>query len=78
MSYGDRLDNIWPLKDVAEKLGVEEHQLRRWAEPDRNIGFPEAVTTFGRYKLYDVEEVQEWLTLWERVTKNFRNGDDNG
>jgi hypothetical protein len=43
-----------------------EKQLREWAH--RLDHFPKSKKQLGKYHLYDVQEVVEWVHFWRRVT----------
>lgn len=67
----NELDEYYPLSDIAEMLnGVTYDQLQRWAEKNRNNGFPEPIV-LGKYKVYKRAQVIAWVTLWKRINKNF-------
>jgi hypothetical protein len=77
---GDKLDNYWPLKDIVKMLKddwhieVTETQLKEWAQRE-STGFPEPHMV-GRYAMYDVMEVKEWVVLWRRATSRLGRGRD--
>ena len=68
------VDGYWPVKALAEKLGESEKQMTNWASQTRNNGFPFG-RKVGRYWLYDIEEVKEWLFLYKRATNNMKRGE---
>lgn len=61
------------LRTIAEDLGLTLAQMNRWAEPSRDIGFPEPAEVLGRYKLYNRAQVTRWVELWRRIQKNYKN-----
>lgn len=63
-------DDWWPLRVIAEKLGVSSRQMNRWEERRENNGFPEPKKVQGRFKFYDLPEVQEWVFFHHRATMN--------
>lgn len=65
-----RFENVDTLANIANELGIKPNRLIRWSDTDRNIGFPKPIQTMGRFKLYDKKEIEEWIYLWEKVTKN--------
>lgn len=67
------VDNYWPLKDISERTGVSEDQLRRWAESKRENGFPKP-RKVGKFTFYDVEAVEQWIYLMRRATARFNGG----
>lgn len=70
------LDNLYSLRTIAEKLGVEPNTLSRWAEPSRHLDFPTPKEKLGRYNLYDFDEVERWVFLWQKINGNLGRGDD--
>lgn len=73
------VEDYWPLVDIVGILKtdydieVTENQLKEWASRE-STNFPEPKEV-GRYKLYDIKEVAEWIFLWRRATARLGNGD---
>jgi hypothetical protein len=82
---GDKLDNYWPLADIVTKLKedyqivVSRSQLEEWQDRHKRreggMGFPEPMV-LGKYKLYDINEVREWIILWRRATARLGRGSE--
>ena len=72
----DNTDNLMPIGDIPDYLPVSHRQLTRWSNEGRDNGFPEPAETLGRFKLYDIYEVDRWLTLYRKVTKNMGRGEE--
>lgn len=68
------------LQDILPYIPapITERQLRRWAEPVRDIGFPEPKRKLGKYSLYDKDEVVEWVILWMKISIKLGNKKLNG
>jgi hypothetical protein len=69
-------DDWWPLRIIAEKVGVSRRQMTHWADSTRNNGFPEVKHTQGQYKFYDLVEVKDWLFFHRRATAGMGRGDE--
>jgi len=55
---------------ICEILHIKPQTLNRYIK-DRDVtGFPEQVDQLGKYKFYDIREVQAWYELWQKATKN--------
>lgn len=59
----DRLQSVCSLTQLNEWKGRVPH-------------FPKPKKIMGKYKLYDADEVEEWVTLWRRATVNLGRGDE--
>lgn len=68
-------EDWWPLRTIAEKLGITSRQLNQWELKRDKNGFPEPKETLGRFKLFDIAEVQRWHVLYSRATDGMNNGD---
>lgn len=71
------VDRLMPPSELAEHLGVRRTALNNWINRD-DIGFPEHKEQLGKYKFYDIEEVERWHELWHKATKNVGKGRSNG
>jgi predicted DNA-binding transcriptional regulator AlpA len=91
MYLDDHIDKYWPLFDLPDKLkiysiDVSLSQLEQWESKHQlregGTGFPDPIK-LGRFKLYHIGEVAEWITLWRRATARMSNnldtdGDNDG
>lgn len=71
--------DIYPLRTIWEEHLQEEctyEQLKRWAESNRSSSFPTPERKMGKYNLYDVSEVVEWVILWKRISANLGRGEE--
>lgn len=68
--YDKKYGHLASLADIALDLGMNVHQLERWAEKGKKNDFPDPDVVLGRYKLYDKEKVAEWVHLWRKINKN--------
>lgn len=83
MPPSDNIDNYWPLHDIVQKLSASGYYekfpqlgtFQEWERKRESTGFPEPATTLGKYKLYDINEVEDWYILWTRVTARLGRGD---
>ena len=66
-------EDWWPLVTIAEKIGADPKMLAHWEGKRKNNGFPEPKRLMGKYKVFDIAEVQEWFILYQRVTANMQN-----
>ena len=68
-----RYAHLDTLPNIAERLKININTMNRWAERGRKLGFPEPVRRLGRYRLYNADEVEEWVVLWMKISKNLGN-----
>jgi hypothetical protein len=73
------VDDWWPLIQIAERMGewagvqvVPYQQLHAWSSKSKNNGFPAPKRQYGRYKFYDIKEVQEWLIMYQKISARFK------
>jgi len=71
----DNVDRLFPIRTIAEQLDVPLGQMQNWAHASNN-GFPQVAKRIGRYTLYDIDEVRDWLVLWKRVTVGQGRGEE--
>jgi hypothetical protein len=71
MNQGE-VEDIWPLVTIAERIGTDPDKLKNWANKSDTNGFPTPKKSLGRYNLYDLGEVREWYTYWQRITDTMR------
>jgi hypothetical protein len=66
------LHGCWARLPDDLKTATSLRQLEDYSRPTRSNtnGFPEPVRTLSRFKLYNLDEIIEWLTLWKRATEN--------
>lgn len=74
----DELENLEPIKDIAEWMGVNVSSLENLASKRAKNGFPEPSMTLGRYHLYDKRQVKNWYALWSKINRSMGNPNLNG
>lgn len=75
------VDKLQSLKEIAAlpfiiDMGVSERQLWEWSRKSDKNGFPEPHRILGRFKFYHVDEVEDWIILWQRATRNMGRGQE--
>ncbi len=67
--------DIVMLSQASERLGIHKSQLYRWSTA--NLDFPSPIRTLGKYKLYDYNEIVEWLYYWQKIRDYLGNKELN-
>jgi hypothetical protein len=67
-----RITKMCTLTDAAERLGIPESRMHRWAERRKVTGFPEPVYVHKRTSIYDFVQVDDWVSIWYSTRR--RNG----
>jgi hypothetical protein len=69
-AVGVKCDNMVTLLDIAKRAGVSREAVRLWAAGQRGPGgFPKPfLVTTGGEKLWDREQVTDWLEQYQRRT----------
>lgn len=72
-------EDLWPLRTIVERLkhyhsDMTLERMYEWERRRATTGFPKPVTTLGRYKLFDINAVEDWYILWRRATEGLGRG----
>lgn len=70
-------DDHWPIADIASRLvpPCSPGHLQNLARKPEANGFPDPVKTLGRFKFYDLTEMQEWWSYYSRAIARMKRGE---
>ena len=61
---------------IAEKFDLHPKVVYKWIERREGNDFPEHKTELGKYKFYDIREVERWWKLYSKAVSRLRKANN--